>query len=114
MSNGSTAGVNGKPAKKSLSDQLDRLGPGIDDLSDGLNEAVIHVVKQAVTAAVQQAVEGVLQALLSNPELLRGLAAGAMPAATAPVAAAEPARRLSALKRFGAWVGSKLRSGWKR
>src|SRR5262249_53106944 len=106
MSNGSTAGLNAKPAKKSLSDQPDRLDRVIDGRGEGLKEAVMHVVKQAVTAAVQQAVEGVLQALLSNPELLRGLAAGAMPAATAPVAAAEPARRPSALKRFGAWVGS--------
>src|SRR5262245_44753183 len=66
MSNASVAGADGRARRKTLSDQLDRLDQVIDDLAAGLNETV--------TQAVQQAVEGLAQAVLSNPEVLRNLA----------------------------------------
>ena len=60
MSDTNAAVGDGKPQRKTLASQLDRLDSIIDDLSVGLNEAVAHAVTQAVSAAVQQAVEGVL------------------------------------------------------
>ena len=86
MSNASVAGADGRSRRKSLADQLDRLDGVIDDLSEGLNQAVTHVVGQAVTTAVRQAIEGLMQTVLANPELLRNLAAQ-----LGPPAAAEPA-----------------------
>ena len=74
MSDTTNAAVNGKPARKTLASQLDRLDGIIDVLADGLNETVAHVVQQAVTTAVGQAVEGLLQAAVANPDLVRALA----------------------------------------
>src|SRR5262249_16817614 len=74
MSNTNAAVADGKARRKTLADQLDRLDQVIDDLAAGLNETVARVVGQAVTTAVGQAVEGLAQAVLSNPELLRNLA----------------------------------------
>jgi hypothetical protein len=65
-----TATMNGK-ARKSLSDQLDRLDSILDVLANGLNEAIADAVKNAVSDAVQQ----VLTEVLTNAELqncLRG------------------------------------------
>src|SRR5262245_24534961 len=74
MSNTDAAVPDGRARRKTLSDQLDRLDGIIDDLSEGLNQAVAHVVQQSVTTAVQQAIEGLMQAVVANPELLRTLA----------------------------------------
>ena len=53
MSDPTTTEVNGKPRRKTLSDQLDRLDGVIDDLSDGLNQAVAHAVERGVSTAVE-------------------------------------------------------------
>src|SRR5262245_7520249 len=45
MSN--TINTNGRPIRKSLASQLDRLDGIIDTLGDGLNEAVADVVRHA-------------------------------------------------------------------
>ena len=74
MSNTNAAVADGRARRKTLSDQLDRLDGIIDDLSEGLNQAVAHVVQQAVTTAVKQAVEGLMQAAVANPDLVRALA----------------------------------------
>src|SRR5262245_60523243 len=74
MSTTNTAVADGKPRRKTLADQLDRLDREIDDLADGLNETVAQVVGQAVSQAVQQVVEGLVQGVLSNPDLVRALA----------------------------------------
>src|SRR5215470_537784 len=74
MSNTNAAVADGRARRKTLSDQLDRLDGIIDDLSEGLNQAVAHVVQQSVTTAVGQAIEGLLQAVVANPELVRTLA----------------------------------------
>src|SRR5262245_59195870 len=120
MTNTTTAGFNGKAPRKTLADQLDRLDAIIDALAAGLNETVADVVRQAVTAAVQQTLEGLAQAALSNPDLLRRLAEQFAPPA-APQAAHEagpshpgPARR--ALSRAWSWLkGCKVwaRRGWQ-
>ena len=121
MTNATTAGFNGKAPRKTLADQLDRLDAIIDALAAGLNETVADVVRQAVTAAVQQTLEGLAQAALSNPDLLRRLTEQFAPPAAAPQAAHEagpshpgPARR--ALSRAGPWLkGCKVwaRRGWQ-
>ena len=118
MTNATTAGFNGKAPRKTLADQLDRLDAIIDALAAGLNETVADVVRQAVTAAVQQALEGLAQAALSNPDLLRRLTEQFAPPAAAPQAAHEagpshpgPARR--ALSRAGPWLkGCKVWARW--
>ena len=120
MTNTSTVGFNGKAPRKTLADQLDRLDAIIDALAAGLNETVADVVRQAVTAAVQQTLEGLAQAALSNPDLLRRLTEQFAPPAAAPQAAHEagpshpgPARR--ALSRAWSWLkGCKVwaQRGW--
>ena len=61
--------TNGRPPRKSLATQLDRLDTILDGLADGLNEAVVTAVKEAVVVAV----EAVLREVLDNPELQRRL-----------------------------------------
>jgi hypothetical protein len=80
------------------------------------------VVRQAVTAAVQQTLEGLAQAALSNPDLLRRLTEQfAPPASAAPQAAHEagpsrPGLARRALSRAWSWLkGCKVwaRRGWQ-
>jgi hypothetical protein len=103
MSNENTTTFNGKSHRKTLADQLDRLDGIIDALATGLNETVAEVVKQAVSVAVQLALEGLVQAVLSNPELLRGLIAKIMPTEQKPEEPKEPAKP-SKLTRACSWV----------
>jgi hypothetical protein len=122
MSNANATAFNGKSHRKTLAEQLDRLDAIIDALAAGLNETVADVVRQAVTAAVQQTLEGLAQATLNNPELLRRLAEQlAPPAAAAPQAAHEagpshPGAARHALTQAWSWLkGCKVwaRRGWQ-
>ena len=61
--------ANGR-ARKSLSEQIDRLDGILDGLAKGLTDAVADAVKQAVGLAVEAAVRGVLTEVLSNPSFL--------------------------------------------
>ena len=88
------AALNGRPPRKQLSDQLNRLDGIIDTLADGLPEAVGDAVRSGVRTALQQ----VLVDALTNPETLALLRAALAPPAPPPVApppeyavAAEPA-----------------------
>lgn len=76
--------TNGKPARKQLADQLDRLDSIIDLLADGLPQAVADATREGA----RQAVRDVILELLTNPEL-RTLIAGLAPAAQ-PAVASEP------------------------
>ncbi len=76
--------TNGKPARKQLADQLDRLDGIIDCLADRLPEAVADATREGA----RQAVRDVILELLTNPEL-RTLIAGLAPAAQ-PAVASEP------------------------
>jgi hypothetical protein len=76
--------TNGKPARKQLADQLDRLDGIIDCLADRLPEAVADATREGA----RQAVRDVILELLTNPEL-RTLIAGLAPAAQ-PAVAPEP------------------------
>src|SRR5690348_5517405 len=48
--------ANDKPARKQLSDQLDRLDSILDALSDGLNPAVADAAREGTRLAVKDAV----------------------------------------------------------
>src|ERR1051325_2399785 len=67
--NTATMSPNGRPVRKNLASQLDRLDSILDALSDGLNQAVASVVEDAVSKAV--AVAG--KEVLTNPDLLRAI-----------------------------------------
>ncbi len=82
----STATLNGKPQRKQLSQQLDRMDGIIDCLADALPEAVADACRDGAKAAVQQAVTD----LFTHPEFLARfaeLAARSAPT-VAPVALA--------------------------
>ena len=79
-----TATMNAPPrARKTLAAQLDRLDQILDGLSEALNESVASAVQEAVGIAVQEAVQATLAEVLGNPEVLARLHA-ARPAAPAP------------------------------
>ena len=77
-------------ARKSLSEQIDRLDAMLDGLADGLNDAVAAAVKEAVGVAVKEAIQAVLREALANPELLARLASVAKPAPQPTPKAAKP------------------------
>src|SRR5262245_26496039 len=104
----STPTLNGRVQRKTLANQLDRLDTILDGFADALNEAVAEAVKQAVTVAVREAVQVAVQQLLTNPELLRALAAQAAPAPTPkPEPQPEPAKKPSLLRQLATWTGTK-------
>lgn len=69
--------TNGKPERKQLSQQLDRLDTIIDALAVALPEAVADATREGA----RQAVRDVIIELVSNPEL-RAMIAGVAPAVT--------------------------------
>jgi len=110
---GANAMTNGR-ARRTLSDQLDRLDSILDGLSEALTESVAAAVKAATAQAVQQAVQATLTEILTSPELLTLIGAARAPAPIAepsPVPAASAAPRLR--DRIGSvlnWAGRKIRS----
>ncbi|HEY2910434.1 MAG TPA: hypothetical protein VGI99_09315 [Gemmataceae bacterium] len=57
--------INGRPPRKQLSEQLDRLDSIIDALADGLPAAVAEAAREGTRAAVKDAIVEIL----TNPEL---------------------------------------------
>jgi hypothetical protein len=84
-----TATMNGRPQRKQLSDQLDRLDVMIDLLADGLPKAVADATREGTRAAVRD----ILGELLRDPEILTRLreALGAAPAPAKPSQPSAPA-----------------------
>jgi hypothetical protein len=82
--------VNGRPQRKQLSDQLDRLDSIIDGLCDGLPEAIAAAAREGTRAAVKDAILEVM----TNPELramIQNLApAPAVAPATPPISSEPP------------------------
>jgi hypothetical protein len=96
-----TATMNGKPQRKQLADQLDRLDSIIDTLADGLNQ----VVADACREGTRQAVRNVLIEIANNPELRAMLVSQAVPVpATAPIPANPPES-----KKPGLWTRLKAK-----
>src|SRR4051794_37384832 len=77
----SVATSNGRPQRKQLSDQLDRLDSVLDGLSEALNQSVADASREGVRLAVKEAVIE----LLTSPDLRATLHQ-----ATAPTSAARP------------------------
>ncbi len=65
-----TATMNGKPPRKQLADQLDRLDAIIDALAEGLNGAVADAAREGTRLAVKDAIVEIM----TNPELRAMLA----------------------------------------
>ncbi len=82
-----TVTANGKPQRKQLSDQLDRMDSIIDALADALPEAVADACREGARQAVKDAVVEIL----ASPELrtlITGLAAArVVPPPAAPASA---------------------------
>lgn len=70
-----TATLNGKPTRKQLSDQLDRLDGIIDILADALPQAVADACKEGAKQAVKEAVTE----LLANPDVRNALIGSTAP-----------------------------------
>jgi hypothetical protein len=64
-----TATLNGRPQRKQLSDQLDRLDTMIDCLSEALPQAVADATREGTRSAVRD----ILSELLRDPEILARL-----------------------------------------
>lgn len=80
-----TETTNGRPRRKQLSDQLDRLDGIIDALAEALPEAVADAAREGT----RQAVKDAILEILSNPDL-RNLVASAAPAAPSAPPTAPP------------------------
>jgi hypothetical protein len=104
-----TTASNGRAARKSLAEQIDRLDTLLEGLSENLNEAVADAVRAAVVTAVQ----AVLTEVFTNPEMLARLRDALPPAtpSTPPVATpvAGPSLKERAAKAWS-WLSAKLRS----
>lgn len=96
-----TATANGKPQRKQLSDQLDRLDSIIDALAEGLPGAVADACREGA----RQAVKDAIIEIVSNPEL-RALIAPAQSIAVPVVPAPAPAPESS---KPGLWTRLKAK-----
>ena len=92
-----TATINGKPQRKLLADQLDRLDSIIDALSEGLNGAVADAAREGTRLAVKDAIIEIM----TNPELRALLAPvrelASVPAAPTVASAPTPAPAIPSL-----------------
>ncbi len=98
-----TATMNGKPQRKQLSDQLDRLDGIIDALAEGLNGAVADAAREGTRLAVKDAIVEIM----TNPEL-RALLAPVRPEPT-PAPVAPPAPVTPVPKKPGLWTRLKAK-----
>ena len=105
-----TTTMNGKPQRKQLADQLDRLDAIIDALADGLNGAVADAAREGTRLAVKDAIVEIM----TNPEL-RAMLAPARPEPT-PAPAAPPVYDLPPQPRPvpGLWTRMKAKAAAAR
>lgn len=104
-----TETTNGRPQRKQLSDQLDRLDTIIDALAEALPEAVADATREGA----RQAVRDVVLELLGNPELramIAGMAPAAPPTPAEPPAAPPPAEPAPAQTGFWTRAKEKLKA----
>jgi hypothetical protein len=103
---------NGRPARKTLASQIDRLDTMLEGLSDNLNEAVADAVRAAVVVAVREAFQAVLSEVLTNPEILAQLR-DALPVAPETPPVAKPVAGPTVKERLAkvwSWLGAKVRA----
>src|SRR5262245_42462070 len=100
---------NGRTARKSLAEQIDRLDQILDGLADALQEAVTQAVQAAVEVAVREAVRAVLSEVLTSPEVLDRFRPPAAP--PAPVPAETPApQTVGRVSRLRGWLSARVRA----
>ncbi len=99
-----TATMNGKPQRKQLADQLDRLDGVIDALADGLNQAVIDAAREGTRLAVKDAIVEIM----TNPEL-RAMLAPARPEPTPAPVTPQPEPVTPEPKKPGLWTRLKAK-----
>ena len=100
--------LNGKPPRKQLADQIDRL----DRILDGLAEALDHSVQDAAREGARSAVKEILVEVLTDPEvmnLVRTITAPATPS-SAPSQPTVPPARPSLWRRFAITMATAARS----
>ncbi len=107
--------TNGRPQRKQLADQLDRL----DTLLDGLSEGLMGAVTDAVRDGTRLAVKDAIVEILTDPALRAKLhqAAGAAPAAAPAPVPSKPgfwARMKNAATNAVTSVGRKLAGFWRK
>src|SRR5262245_31026679 len=101
---------NGRPARKTLASQIDKLDSMLEGLGESIEATVADAVRAAVVVAVREAVVAVLREMLANPEVLARLR-DALPPSTPPVA--KPAFGSSLKERLArawSWLGARVRS----
>jgi hypothetical protein len=91
---------NGRAQRKSLATEIDRLDNILDGLDEALAGAVEMAVRDVTARVVREAVEAAVREVLSSPELLRAAVARHAPVATP--APQQPRRTLSE------WLKEKL------
>src|SRR5262245_56006561 len=105
-----------KKARKSLSEQIDRLDSLLDGLADNLNAAVADAVRDAVGGAVREAVQATLLELLAHPEI-KSLLQAATASSSAPPPPGTPPDDTEGrptlrerLATASTWAGEKVRA----
>lgn len=74
---------NGKPSRKTLTRQLDRIDKMLDGLDQGLKETIADAMKESVAPTVAEAVRITLLELVTNPNVLEMMHGnGMIPAAS--------------------------------
>jgi hypothetical protein len=100
-----TTVTNGRTARKSLADQIDRLDHILDGLADALNESVADAVRQVIGQVVAEAVQAAVAEVLSSPQLLQAALERHAPAEPGPVPPPPPpAPAPTRASGLGAWL----------
>src|SRR5262245_17521018 len=107
-----TATVPNGTARKSLAEQIDRLDNILDGLAEALNESVAAAVQQAVGEAVAAAVQAAVVEVLTNPELQKRLHPAGMSRGGRVGAVLLPAVRL--VRRCGAGLVTIVKAVWRK
>src|SRR5262249_44670022 len=102
---------NGRPARKTLASQIDRLDTMLSGLAESIDETVADAVRAAVVVAVREAVQAVLSEVLTSTEILAKLRDALPPPVATPMAtpASGPTLKES-LARTWSWLGGRVRS----
>jgi hypothetical protein len=103
--------MNARAARKSLADQIDRLDNILDGLAEALNGAVADAVKDVISQTTREAVHAAVAEVLSSPVLLRAALEKHDPQPATPTA---PHHKPPTVKENVARVSNRLREKIKQ
>ena len=117
MTMNAPAPTNGKPQRKNLSTQIDRLDAMLDGLDQGLQGAITDAVKDAVSVAVVEAVRATVMEIVTNPDVIALLRGSITPEAprsiepqqTEPIKPQQMEPKPSLVSRIRERIGDKLK-----